>query len=238
MAKKDLTEIIVVLDRSGSMQSMRKDAVGGFNAFLEQQQKLPGEANVTIALFDHEYELLENGTPIAQVKPLNDTTYVPRGSTALLDAVGRTINDIDARIKKASKAQRPSKTIMVVITDGQENASREFHGSKISEMIKDQREKNKWEVIFIGADESAMRDARAIGVGGPIYTMGNANPASFSKGVRGAGGQSISGTLGVSKMNIAYDAVSMAVSNYRSTGSTGDWTNGEDLTSNTNDSTK
>ncbi len=235
MAKKNLTEIIVVLDRSGSMESMKSDAIGGFNAFIEKQKKQPGEARVTVALFDNEYELLENGTDINKVKPLTNVTYVPRGSTGLLDAIGRSINDVASRIKKAPRIDRPERVIMIVITDGHENASREFRHDTITEMLKKQREDHKWEVLFIGADESSVKDASHIGLGM----------------TRGAGGQSVSSTVSLSGvacnlgctynyqnagtiLNSAYDSISMAVSNYRSKGTVGDWTKGEDLTVTTN----
>ena len=102
-----LTEIGFILDRSGSMASMAKEAIGGFNAFLESQQKLPGEAKLTLVLFDHEYIVAHSRRPIKDVPPLDDHTYVPRGSTALLDAIGRTINTIGERLDKTLHAERP-----------------------------------------------------------------------------------------------------------------------------------
>lgn len=219
MANENLTEIIVILDRSGSMQSVRQDAVGGFNSFIQKQRKQPGEAKVTIALFDNEYEVIQDGVDLKDVKLLDDTNYVPRGSTALYDAVGRTFNVVGARLASLSEDERPGKVIAVVITDGAENASREFNGHKVKEMIAEQRNKYAWEVLFIGADESSMRGAGSIGI---------------SK-TRGAGGQSVDssysmGAVNSANFNQAYDVMAMAVSNFRGTGTVGDWTKGEDLT--------
>lgn len=253
MANKNLTEVVFIIDRSGSMQTMKADVIGGFNAFIDNQRKQSGEAKVSVALFDNEYSLLVDGKDIQDVDYLNETTYVPRGGTALLDAIGRTINDVQARIKKASAKERPSKVIAVVITDGEENGSREFRKDTITEMLKEQREKNKWEVLFIGADEASIRGAGNVGLGSTlsgrsaVYTMGSPNPHDFSRGIRGAstiGASAIaSGTLRVdgvdtfafngtpkNAMMDAYSAITMAVSNYRATGDVGDWVNGEDLT--------
>jgi uncharacterized protein YegL len=248
MARKGLTEIVFILDRSGSMEVLKNDAIGGFNAFIEKQKNEPGEAVVTVALFDDQYEILENGTAIDKVKPLSNATYVPRGMTALHDAVGRTINDIQARIKRTAAKDRPEKVITVVITDGQENSSKEFRGDKVKEMIAEQREKNKWEVIFIGADENSIRDAGSMGLGmtrgaggqsvNATYTMGSPNPHAFAKGYAGIRGQSVDsatmdmhGSIGTGRVMMdAYNAINTAVSNYRSKGTVGDWTNGEDLT--------
>jgi uncharacterized protein YegL len=238
MPNKNKTEIVVIIDRSGSMNTMRDDAIGGFNAFIARQKELPGEASVTVSLFDHEYTLLYDGVDIHDVKPLDDTNYVPRGSTALYDAVGRTIHDVRARIKATESKKRPANVIVMVITDGQENCSREFQGSSVKELIEEQRNKSKWEVLFIGADESSLRDRQAMGIGM----------------TRGAGGQSVTSSYIMSNaitadkiatgnltadfidgysggaLFAAYNAIDTAVSNYRSKGTVGDWTNGEDLT--------
>jgi uncharacterized protein YegL len=251
MARKGLTEIVFILDRSGSMQALKNDAIGGFNAFIEKQKKQSGEAVVTVALFDDQYEVLENGTPIDKVKPLSDATYVPRGMTALYDAVGRTINEVEARVKRTAAKDRPEKIIAVVITDGHENASKEFRGGKVKEMIADQREKNKWEVIFIGADENMMGDAQNMGLGmtrgaggqsvSSTYSMNLSSSmtksASFNSMGRGFSARSgmatmdMHGSVGSQRVMLdAYDAINTAVSNYRDKGTVGDWTKGEDLT--------
>ena len=144
------TDITIILDRSGSMQSTKNDAIGGFNSFIEEQKKVPGEAFLTLVQFDNEYELNYAAKPIRFVEPLNDLTYVPRGGTALVDAMGRTINEIHARVKALPKAERPN-VVVVIITDGQENASKEWTSARVNELITKLRKKG-YEFIFIGAE--------------------------------------------------------------------------------------
>jgi hypothetical protein len=160
----ELTEISIVLDRSGSMASMAKEAIGGFNAFLESQQKLPGDARLTLVLFDHEYIVAYDGRPIKDVPPLDEHTYVPRGTTALLDAIGRTVNTIGERLDKTPEANRPGKVLIVILTDGLENASQEFKRNQIYSMIKHQRDKYAWEFIFLGANQDAIQAGSLIGI--------------------------------------------------------------------------
>lgn len=160
----DLTEIAYVLDRSGSMQSLASDAIGGFNAFLSSQQKLEGRANFTLVLFDHEYLFVHNNVDIRQVPPLDDTTYVPRGNTAMLDAVGRTIEDVGARLANTPESERPSKVIVAIFTDGLENASRVYTNEKIAAMIQHQQEKYGWEFLFLAANQDAIASAKKIAI--------------------------------------------------------------------------
>lgn len=154
------THIAVVLDRSGSMNSVRDDAIGGFNTFLSQQQALPGEASMTVAQFDHEYLVTHANKPLRDVPPLNTVTYAPRGMTALYDAIGRTVDTVGAELAALPASERPAKVLMLIITDGFENSSREYSGARIREMIAHQREKYSWEFIFIGSDEKAIGDAQ------------------------------------------------------------------------------
>lgn len=213
MADKNLTEIVVILDRSGSMSMVADDTIGGFNTLINNQKLEPGKANVTVALFDHEYTLLYDGVDINDIKSLDRETYVPRGSTALFDAVGRTMYAVRSRIQHTEESRRPSRVIVTIITDGQENASVEFKAKGISNLIKEQRSQD-WEVIFVGADEKSLSDARSMGLG-------------FA---RGAGGQSVSasytmGSVDSHSMNMAYHAINSAITSYRSTGELSDWTN-------------
>src|SRR6266478_3709451 len=161
---QNLCEIGFVLDRSGSMNAMKDEAIGGINAFLESQQKLPGEAHLTLVLFDHEYIVAHDGAPIKDVSPLNEHTYVPRGTTALWDAIGRTINTIGERLDKTPEPERPAKVIIAILTDGLENASQEFKHSRILEMIKHQREVYSWEFLFLGANQDAIKAGSEIGI--------------------------------------------------------------------------
>jgi uncharacterized protein YegL len=160
----NLCEIGFVLDRSGSMNAMKEEAIGGINAFLESQRKLPGEARLTLVLFDHEYIVAHDGVPIRDVPPLNEHTYVPRGTTALLDAVGRTINTIGERLDKTPEPERPAKVIIAILTDGLENASQEFKRKQILKMIKHQREVYSWEFLFLGANQDAIKAGSEIGI--------------------------------------------------------------------------
>ena len=163
--RADLTEIAFVLDRSGSMNPIAADAIGGFNTFLASQQALPGEARLTLVLFDHEYLVVHDNVAIRQVPPLDAKTFVPRGMTALLDAVGRTIDDVGVRLAATPEEQRPAKVIVAILTDGQENASRDYTFSRVAGMIKHQQEKYSWEFLFLAANQDAIAAAGALSIG-------------------------------------------------------------------------
>ena len=160
---KDLTELIFLLDRSGSMAGLESDTIGGFNAFIKKQSQLEGETIVTAVLFDDRYEILWNGVKASEVK-LTKKEYYVRGCTALLDAVGKTILDVGHRLSQTSEEERPGKVIFVITTDGLENASREFTYEKVKELIKHQQEKHNWEFIFLGANIDAAKEADSIGI--------------------------------------------------------------------------
>jgi uncharacterized protein YegL len=159
--RPDLTDITLVVDRSGSMQEIRTDAEGGVNAFIENQAKESGQAYLTLVQFDTEYEFLHKGVSIDQVPKY---TLTPRGATALLDAIGRAINETGERLSKMDEADRPGLVVFVVMTDGLENSSREFSKSRIREMIKHQQEKYGWQFTFLGADQDAFAEADALGI--------------------------------------------------------------------------
>lgn len=159
----ELTEIIFLLDRSGSMGGVESDTIGGFNAFIEKQRHLDGETIVTAVLFDDKYEILWNGVQAKEAK-LTDQEYFVRGRTALLDAVGKTILDVGYRLSNTKEDKRPGKVIFVITTDGLENASREFTHQKVKELIKHQQEKYGWEFIFLGANIDAEKEAHFIGI--------------------------------------------------------------------------
>ena len=161
----NLTHITLILDRTGSMESIRDDTIGGFNAFLAEQQRVPGEVTLTLVQFDSQdpYEVLYHFAPIAAVKPLTTETYVPRASTPLLDALGRGINDLGQTLAALPEDRRPSQIVFVVVTDGQENASREFTKAQVGEMIK-QRQQQDWQFVFLSADLDAITDAEHSGV--------------------------------------------------------------------------
>lgn len=159
----NLTEIIFLLDRSGSMGGLEGDTIGGFNAFIEKQKQMEGETIVTTVLVDHDYEILWNGIDAKKAK-LTDRDFYVRGTTALLDAVGKTILDVGYRLSNTDEKERPGKVIFVITTDGMENASREFTHKKVKELIKHQQEKYNWEFIFLGANIDAAKEADSLGI--------------------------------------------------------------------------
>ena len=161
---KNLTEMVFILDRSGSMSHLEADTIGGYNSLLEKQKKEQGEAAVTTVLFDDKYELIHDHADIKKVKRLTGREYFARGATALLDAIGKTINHVGNRHKYAPDSAVPSKTMVVIITDGFENASREFSQSKVKSMIEHQKDKYGWEFLFLGANIDAVSTARDYGI--------------------------------------------------------------------------
>ena len=162
--KEGLTEIISLVDRSGSMQSILDDAIGGFNTFLRSQQAQPGEAKLSLILFDHEYQIVHQAVDIQQVEPLNQDTYVPRGSTALLDAVGKTIDAVGERLAATAESEKPSQVIVSILTDGYENASQTYSKPKVAEMIKHQTEKYNWAFEFQAANMDAFAAAKELSI--------------------------------------------------------------------------
>ena len=162
--KEGLTEIISLVDRSGSMQSILDDAIGGFNIFLAAQQRQPSEAELSLILFDHEYQVVHQAVDIQQVEPLNQDTYVPRGSTALLDAVGKTIDAVGERLAATLESERPSQVIVSILTDGYENASQTYSKPKVAEMIKHQTEKYNWAFEFQAANMDAFAAAKELSI--------------------------------------------------------------------------
>jgi hypothetical protein len=161
----DRTHFSVILDRTGSMESIREDTIGGFNGFLREQQAQPSPATLTLVQFDSQdpYEVLQKFAPIGEVPPLTPATYVPRASTPLFDAIGRGINDLAARLDAMGAEQRPARIVFVIVTDGQENASQEFTGERVRAML-DERRKAGWQFVFLSADEKAIRDGGCLGV--------------------------------------------------------------------------
>jgi hypothetical protein len=162
--KKNLTEIAYVLDRSGSMGSMTEPAIAGFNQFLAEQRKAPGHARLTLVLFDDEYLVPCQSLPLEEIVELDTTSYVPRGMTALLDAIGRTIVQLGRQLEATPEAKRPGQVIVAIFTDGYENASSEFSLKKISKMIRHQQEKYGWEFLFLGANQDAIATAVQMGI--------------------------------------------------------------------------
>ncbi len=159
--KTGYTHIAVVLDRSGSMSSCADDTKGGFDMFIAEQKKVAGTATLTLAQFDDVYEVVHDAKDIQSVPPL---VFMPRGSTALLDAIGKTIAATGERLAAQREDDRPEHVIFVILTDGHENASKEFKREKIMEMIKHQQEAYKWQFVFLGANQDAIQAGGSIGI--------------------------------------------------------------------------
>lgn len=162
--KKGLTELVMILDRSGSMCGLEADTIGGFNSMIERQRKEEGEAYVSVVLFDDQSEVIYDRVDIQKIEPMTDDQYYVRGCTALLDAVGGAIHHIGNIHKYAREEDRPEKTLFVITTDGMENASRRYTYDKVRRRIERQKEKYGWEFIFLGANIDAAREAARFGI--------------------------------------------------------------------------
>ena len=173
--RKDLTELVFILDRSGSMSGLEGDSIGGYNAMLEKQKKEPGEVIITTVLFDNEYELLHDRINLRAIAPITDKEYYVRGSTALLDAIGKTIYKIVNVQKHTAKDEQAGRVLFVITTDGMENASREFSYQRIKRMIEYQKGKYGWEFIFLGANIDAIATAKRFGINEDRATNYNAD---------------------------------------------------------------
>ena len=175
--KKDLTELVFILDRSGSMSGLETDTIGGYNAMLAKQKNAPGEAVITTVLFDDKYELLHDRINLKGIVPMTDREYFVRGSTALLDAVGRTISKIDNAQKHTAEDERAEKVLIVITTDGMENASREYDHAAVKQLIERQIKNHGWEFIFLGANIDAVETAASFGIGEDRAVNYNADSA-------------------------------------------------------------
>jgi uncharacterized protein YegL len=152
MTRPNFTEIIAIIDRSGSMQSLTPETISGYNSFLKEQKEIEDETNISLVLFNHTHEYIYDNVPIKKVKKLKKQIYMAHGMTAMNDAIGTAITTAGARLAKMEEHERPSKVIVLIITDGQENSSREYRTSQIKEMIDKQQNTYSWEFIFLGAN--------------------------------------------------------------------------------------
>lgn len=190
----NITELVFILDRSGSMSGLEADTIGGFNSMLAKQKKQEGRAYVTTVLFDHEIETLHDRIPLRKVKPLTGRDYTVRGCTALLDAIGDTIKHIASIHRYARKEDVPANTMFVITTDGMENASRRYNSEEIKKMIQKEKTKYGWEFLFIGANIDAVETART-------YGIAKDRAVNYHADSKGTG--------------VVYEAVSEAVGNMR-----------------------
>lgn len=161
----NLTELAFILDRSGSMASLADAAIEGFNHFLREQQDASGQARLTLVLFDDEYLVPAQALPVEEIIPLDHETYIPRNSTALLDAIGRTIDELGVRLAALPEPDRPGTVIVAILTDGFENASTRYTWRDISARIRHQRDVYKWEFLFLGANQDAIATAAQLHIG-------------------------------------------------------------------------
>jgi uncharacterized protein YegL len=164
--RKGLTEIVFILDRSGSMRGLEADTIGGYNSLIEKQKKEDGEAYISTVLFDDSCEVIHDRVKIEKINPMTDKEYYVRGCTALLDAIGVAIHHIRNVHKYAREEDRPEKTLFIITTDGQENSSRRYTYEKVKHMVERQKEKHGWEFLFLGANIDAIAEAGRFGIKG------------------------------------------------------------------------
>lgn len=160
----NITEMVFILDRSGSMSGLEKDTIGGFNSLIEKQKKQSGKCYVSTVLFDHEIQVVHDRVELADIKPMTEDDYFVRGCTALIDAIGGSIHHIKNIHKYARKEDVPEHTMFVIITDGYENASKKYSSNKVKKMIEHEKEKYGWEFLFIGANIDAVETAKQYGI--------------------------------------------------------------------------
>lgn len=192
--KKNLTELVFILDRSGSMSGLERDTIGGFNAMIEKQKKQDGECIVSTVLFDDESRVIHDRVSLDEIKPMTEDDYFVGGCTALIDAIGGAIHHIGNVHKYARPEDVPENTIFIITTDGQENASHRYSSDKVKQMIERQKDKYGWEFLFIGANIDAVETAKRYGIDRNRAVNYNADPQGTS---------------------IVYESVSKAVCNVR-----------------------
>lgn len=163
--KPSITELVFILDRSGSMSGLETDTIGGYNSMLQRQKAQPGEVYVTTVLFDDRYELLHNRVPLRSIQPMTSEQYFVRGCTALLDAIGRTIRSVQDTQRRLPRSKRADKVLFVITTDGMENASRSYTYEQVRSMVEQRKEADQWEFLFLGANIDAIATAGRFGIG-------------------------------------------------------------------------
>lgn len=192
----NLTEMVFILDMSGSMVNLTSDTIGGYNSLINEQRKQPGEANITTVLFDHRYNLLHDRISIKDVPELTTKEYMPSGMTAMLDAVGMTIMSIGQKLNNTPEEERPGSVVVTIITDGMENSSKEYTWKQVQSMIKEQREKYNWVFTFIGANIDVAKVSNDLGIDARLSKSYTASKTGTST-VYSAMSKAVSYTRGV-----------------------------------------
>lgn len=206
MTKPNYTEIVLIVDSSGSMGRIQADTEGGINTFIEEQKKVPGECKVTLVTFSTRHKEQYVGKDIAEVPKF---TLVPSGNTSLLDAIGHTINTVGARLSSLKEEERPSKVIFVISTDGEENSSREFNRTQVFEMIQHQTNKYSWDFVFLGANQDAIAVGNSLGISAQrsvTYAANSIGTQGLYRGLSAAIGSSRLSGQSVSYNQDAYQA--------------------------------
>ena len=201
--KQDLTSINVIIDKSGSMGHLATDTMGSFNSFVAEQKLVPGEAVFTLCTFNEHPVLVHDFVKLASVPDLNRKSYYPNGGTALLDAMGTTINSVGAKLSALPEDERPSKVIFLIITDGQENSSRSFTKEQVKSMVEHQRDVYSWEFVFMGANIDAIGEGTSLGISAQ-NTMNYAPSAVGTRSLYSSVSSSMTGYRGGSSSKASY----------------------------------
>jgi len=202
--KKDYYHIVGIIDRSGSMLSIRDEVIGGFNNFIRDQKKVEGKATMTLVQFDDEYLVNYEFIDIQNVADLNNETYVPRGMTAMYDAIGKTIVNTGIALSNMDENNRPEKVIVIIQTDGYENASQEYTSEVIKKMIKEQEEKYNWTFTFLGANINAKETANNIGINRKMSMTFAANSVGTSSAYNSVS-ENLTDVRCGTKLNMSYE---------------------------------
>lgn len=210
---KNLSELVFILDMSGSMGPLRNDTIGGYNTLLEEQRKQEGEANITTIVFNRDYVLLHDRDDIKNVKDLTPQDYCPCGGTAMLDAVGIAIDSLKHRIEAMPEGKKPGNVVVTIVTDGYENCSKEYNWGQIQSMIKEQREQHDWLFTFIGANIDTMKVSQKMGIDPRLAKKYTASKEG-TESVYGAVSKSMNYSRGAVRNNVSYNRRDQEVSEF------------------------
>jgi uncharacterized protein YegL len=202
--KKDYCHILAIIDRSGSMSGLEKEVIGGYNNFIKDQKNAPGTATLSLIQFDDRYEVNYEFKDVNDVPDLNNDTYIPRGMTAMYDAIGKAIVSTGVKLSEMDESERPEKVVVLIQTDGMENASKEYGTKVIKDMIKEQEEKYSWDFVFLGANINAKDTACNIGINSAAAMTFGANSAGMTSAINSVS-ENLIKYRGGSKADMAYE---------------------------------